>query len=134
MSFSFGQPAAAATMHSAESHPFQYLQQCYDPNSPHYRFRFFFYNPGPAVPSHTKPPPVSERLWQQALADNPDHTRFHPVLASGFSDLHKRAVWQREQLEAQLNKALVLEEELGTLMRQQDVELGAQLARAKNRQ
>jgi hypothetical protein len=33
------QPTAAASSASFSTHPFQYIQECLDPNSPNYRFR-----------------------------------------------------------------------------------------------
>lgn len=138
MSFSVAQPPTISTgvpvvQVSSESHPFQYVQQCYDPASPHYRFRFFFYNPGPAA-NVAKSPLVSDRLWQQALADNPDPANFHPVLANGFGDLQRRVAWQESQMTAQLDTALALDEELDGLARQQEIQFSSQLAKIRTRQ
>jgi nuclear pore complex protein Nup54 len=77
------------------------LYQHYSGKSPNCSFQHVFYNfvhPSD-VPLYTKPPSMSDRLWQQALADNPDSTCMVPVLAVGFSDLKKRVDKQNQNNE-----------------------------------
>lgn len=69
------QPSIAV---SFTAHPFQYIQQCFDQNSPNYRFRAYFYNPvegGIEKNPLQRPENVSERLWAQAVNDSPDPSR-----------------------------------------------------------
>lgn len=104
------------------SHPFQYMQQSYDPAHPGYRFRAIFYNSllddGPnntSRPNVQKPANVPERLWQQAVADNPDPSRMVPVIAHGPKDLQLRADSQREHWSAYQAKASEIRQRLATI-------------------
>lgn len=120
----FGQPCKPATMFpptpvaqptpyipDIQSHPFQFIQSCLDPMSPHSPFRHFFYN---RLPPNTaaiepaalpKPSQISDRLWAQTWEDIPKAGRFVPVLAQSFEDLQARARWQDEQMAAHSLKA-----------------------------
>lgn len=107
------QPQVASAV-ALSSHPFQYIQQCFDPASPSYRFRFYFYNhvttggtEVPAVPEIQKPPSISDKLWAQIQADNPNPQRYVPVIAEGWTALKERSAWQETQSKAQTEKLQV---------------------------
>jgi nuclear pore complex protein Nup54 len=100
-----------------------------------YPFRAFFYNPIPdpqlaaaAAAQHgttvqarlPKPAVISDRLWQQTLADNPRPDRWTPVMAVGFEDLKERAAWQDGNMAAQLGMAEELAVRLGALLGRHD--------------
>lgn len=102
------------------SHPFQYIQQCYDPASPNYRFRFYFYNYVPPATTvatmptcteplqqPTKPANVGDKMWAQIQTDNPDPNKYIPVMANGFEALRERASWQSQQFQLQTQKIRV---------------------------
>ncbi|KAI8320923.1 hypothetical protein GQ54DRAFT_237333, partial [Martensiomyces pterosporus] len=63
-----------------------FIKDCWDPASPNYQFRHYFYNvtdPGQAH-LYQCPPGHDPVLWQQAQSDNPDPSTLVPVLANGF--------------------------------------------------
>lgn len=87
---------------SLNTHPFEYIKQCYDPSSSNYRFRFYFFNPkldgtGEITQPIQKPANVSDALWTQIQADNPDPQKYTAVIADGFTALKERATWQQSQ-------------------------------------
>lgn len=111
---------------SLASHPFQYIQQSFDPNSLGFRFRSIFYNLLPTeqqsqITSLQKSPLVSDALWNQALTDNPDSKRCIPIIANGFDDLITRSLWQREIQTAYQNKAEELSQRIQTLQTSQSI-------------
>lgn len=131
----FPQPSPSNTMTMTSSvtfatHPFQYLQECFDPNSPNFRFRFFFYNlvPGGMLQNpQGRPSLVSEALWTQTLNDNPSPGELVPVLANGFGDLTARRSWQDEHQAAQQTKLRELEDRLASVLTRQDLDVATQL-------
>jgi len=128
---------ASAPVSSFSAHPFQYIQQCYDPSSLNYRFRTYFYNQvegGIARYPQTKPPVINDRLWTQIQNDNPDPNEMIPVMAAGFEDLRARAGWQDEQMGAQTGKVRELEERLGALLKRADLETTSQLQQIQKQQ
>lgn len=87
---------------SLNTHPFEYIKQCYDPSSSNYRFRFYFFNPrldgtGETTQPVQKPANVSDTLWTQIQADNPDSKKYTAVIADGFTALRERGTWQQSQ-------------------------------------
>ena len=87
---------------SLSTHPLEYIKQCYDPSNPNYLFRFYFFNPKvDATTEITQPPQkpagVSDTLWTQIQADNPDPKKYTVVIADGFSALKERVTWQQSQ-------------------------------------
>lgn len=129
--------------------PFQYIQSCYDPASPHYPFRHFFYNrllltqptAGPggiSQESLPKPQNVPDRLWAQVFEENPNPLKYIPVMANGFEDLRQRARWQDAQMEAQSAKLSELEATLQELVEKHDAAksgvVSRKLQEALNRQ
>lgn len=118
------------------SHPFQYINQSFDPNSLGYRFRAIFYNLLPAdqqscVTTLQKPPLVPESLWNQAVADNPDQKCCIPIIANGFEDLISRSSWQKETQLAYQAKANELSQRIQALQDSQSIQ---GLKRLKERQ
>jgi len=62
------------------------------------RFTHIFYtlvNPAD-IPKYTKPSNIDEKVWLQALKNNPDRTRLVPVQARGFGDLKLRIEQQEK--------------------------------------
>lgn len=141
------QPQAAATslataqptvpISSFAAHPFQYIQQCYDPSNLNFRFRTYFYNAVPGGTTKyptTKPANISDRLWTQITNDNPDPQNCIPIIANGFEDLKQRAAWQDEQMAAQSAKVKELEERLVTLLKKADLDTTSQLQQIQKQQ
>jgi hypothetical protein len=126
-----------APISSFAAHPFQYIQQCYDPSNLNYRFRTYFYNAVPGGTTKyptTKPANISERLWTQIVNDNPDPQNSIPIIANGFEDLKQRAAWQDEQMAAQSAKVKELEERLVTLLKKADLDTTSQLQQIQKQQ
>ncbi|KAK1943465.1 Nuclear pore complex protein Nup54 [Phytophthora citrophthora] len=65
------------------------------------RFKFLMYNTVDPTQRHlyTRPPHISERLWNQAELDNPDPLNCAPVPILGFDNLLKRIKAQQEHAE-----------------------------------
>lgn len=129
------------------THPFQYIQECFQPTSANYRFRTFFYNQAPGqgigfLPSNQQgsasapppPPNVSQSLWDQVLSDNPDPKNMIPIMANGFLDLQARQEWQQQISEAQITKLKELEERTSLLIREQQVGLSSHIQLIKRQQ
>jgi nuclear pore complex protein Nup54 len=109
------------------SHPFQYIQQSFDPSSLGYRFRAIFYNLLPVeqqsqITSLEKSPLVSDALWNQALIDNPDPKNCVPIIANGFDDLITRSHWQKETQAAYNNKVEELTQRIQALQTSQSIQ------------
>lgn len=103
---------------SLASHPFQYIQQSFDSNSLGYRFRAIFYNllpPNQSASAVSKPANVPDRLWNQAVSENPDGQRCVPVIANGPGDLDARGKWQQEYMQACTEKSADLLNRLDAL-------------------
>lgn len=81
-----------------------------------------------------KPANISDRLWTQITNDNPDPSKFIPIIANGFDDLKARAAWQDEQMEAQSAKLKELEERLAVLLKKTDLETTSQLQQIHKQQ
>ncbi|KAJ1885940.1 Nucleoporin nup57, partial [Kickxella alabastrina] len=78
------------------------IKECWDPTSPHYQFRHYFYNVAEPGQAHLYQCPAGQdpTLWQQAQSDNPDPQTLVPVLANGFDDLRKRVDSQSLQMQS----------------------------------
>eukprot|EP00033_Pygsuia_biforma_P003540 GCRY01003874.1.p1 GENE.GCRY01003874.1~~GCRY01003874.1.p1 ORF type:complete len:417 (-),score=103.06 GCRY01003874.1:151-1401(-) len=105
-------PLQSVTALTPELH-LQLIQSAYDPQSSTNRFRHFFFNDDPANVGRVGcPPGVDEALWNQALKNNPDPSRYVPQMVCGFEELNSRITRQAEKIK-QLNKTL---EDLGATM------------------
>ena len=51
-----------------------------------------------------KPVNISDALWSQIQADNPDPKKYTVVIADGFGALKERAIWQQSQDDIQRAK------------------------------
>lgn len=80
-----------------------------------------------------RPASVSDALWAQTQNDNPDPSRMIPVLANGFNDLHARARWEDEVIQAHMDKLSELNEKSSKLLRDLDIDLSAKLIAAQQR-
>ncbi len=80
-----------------------------------------------------RPANVSDALWAQTQNDNPESSRMIPVLANGFNDLHARARWEDEVIQAHTDKLSELNEKSSKLLRDLDIDLSAKLIAAQQR-
>jgi len=82
----------------------------------------------------SKPPKgVDGRLWKQAVADNPNPSKFIPVPLIGFKSIQSRISAQEAQNKAHSGRLDVLAEEIQTLKKKQ-ADACASLTEAKRRQ
>lgn len=109
-------------------------------SSPYPLSQAFFYNVADDLTEQQrierqslKPANVSDSLWSQVQADNPDPSRMIPVLANGFGDLDARAKWEDEALRAHTAKLDELHAKSAKLLRELDVDLTAKLTAAQQR-
>lgn len=70
---------------------------------------------------YKRPSDVHPKLWQQAVANNPDPTRLVPVEAKGFPALKERVAAQDKATASHLQKLSEIEEILATLQQKHDV-------------
>jgi nuclear pore complex protein Nup54 len=72
------------------------IMAAYECHNPESRFQFMFYNKISATEAqrYQKPPHVNQKLWQQAVRNNPDPKSLVPSLAVGFDDIKNRIVQQ----------------------------------------
>ncbi|KAI9027448.1 nucleoporin complex subunit 54-domain-containing protein [Phycomyces nitens] len=75
------------------------LKAKWDPSSPLCGFKHYFYNQVPPneIRLYVRPPNQDERLWEEAIRNNPDPSCMVPVLVVGFDDLLKRVNVQSDQ-------------------------------------
>ncbi|KAJ2500589.1 Nucleoporin nup57 [Coemansia sp. RSA 1972] len=112
------------------------IKECWDPASPNYQFRHYFYNvvePGQAQ-LYQCPPGQDAVLWQQAVSDNPDPSTLVPVLASGFDDLRKRVDSQSLQMQTYQERTSEVSEKLGKILQKHHSETTVRLAECRRRQ
>ncbi|KAJ2660364.1 Nucleoporin nup57 [Coemansia sp. RSA 1199] len=112
------------------------IKECWDPASPNYQFRHYFYNvvePGQAQ-LYQCPPGQDAVLWQQAVSDNPDPSTLVPVLASGFDDLRKRVDSQSLQMQTYQERTAEVSEKLGKILQKHHSETTVRLAECRRRQ
>lgn len=74
------------------------IRAAYSPSSAECRFQTVFYNKvdSNTIAQYVKPAQANPRLWEAAVANNPDPTALVPSLAVGFEDLHKRVAEQEK--------------------------------------
>ncbi|KAJ2358392.1 hypothetical protein GGF43_000841 [Coemansia sp. RSA 2618] len=112
------------------------IKECWDPASPNYQFRHYFYNvvePGQA-PLYQCPAGHDPVLWQQAVSDNPDPTQLVPVLAHGFDDLRKRVDSQSLQMQSYQERTAEVAEKLGRVLQKHHSETHVRLSECRRRQ
>ena len=76
---------------------------------------------------------MDARLWKQAVADNPDTSKFIPVPLVGFKSLQSRISAQEAQNKAQAGRLDTLAEEIHSLKKKQ-ADACAALTEAKRKQ
>ena len=76
---------------------------------------------------------MDARLWKQAVADNPDPSKFIPVPLVGFKSLQSRISAQESQNKAQAGRLDTLAEEIHSLKKKQ-ADACAALTEAKRKQ
>ncbi|KAL0073776.1 nucleoporin complex subunit 54-domain-containing protein [Phycomyces blakesleeanus] len=86
----------------------------WDPSSPLCGFKHYFYNQVPPneIRFYVRPPNQDEKLWDEAIRNNPDPSCMVPVLVVGFDDLLKRINIQNEQTTLHREKVQEAQERL----------------------
>lgn len=74
-----------------------------------------------------RPPGTDERLWEQARQNNPDPSRFVPVQASSFEQLHTRVEQQNARIAAHLSVLSNLERAVGKLREEHSLSTAVKL-------
>ncbi|KAJ1939402.1 Nucleoporin nup57 [Linderina macrospora] len=118
------------------SQHFMMIKECWDPNSPNFQFRHYFYNvcePGQAH-LYQCPPNTDPRLWEQAQQDNPDPSSLVPVVASGFDDLRKRVDSQSLQQQSYQERVTEISDKLRTILQKHHSGTSVRLADCRRRQ
>ncbi|KAJ2610491.1 hypothetical protein H4S08_003586 [Coemansia sp. RSA 1365] len=112
------------------------IKDCWDPASPSYQFRHYFYNVANPEQVHLYqcPPGQDPVLWQQALSDNPDPSTLVPVLASGFGDLRKRVDSQSLQMQSYQERTSEISAKLCNILQKHHSETTVRLAECRRRQ
>ncbi|KAI9502220.1 nucleoporin complex subunit 54-domain-containing protein [Coemansia spiralis] len=112
------------------------IKECWDPASPNFQFRHYFYNvvnPGQAH-MYQCPPDQDPVLWQQAQSDNPDPSTLVPVVANGFEDLRKRVDSQSLQLQSYQDRSTEISNKLSSILQKHHSETVVRLAECRRRQ
>ncbi|KAJ2848150.1 Nucleoporin nup57 [Coemansia brasiliensis] len=112
------------------------IKECWDPASPNYQFRHYFYNVVEPGQTHLYqcPPGQDPVLWQQAVSDNPDPTTLVPVLANGFDDLRKRVDSQSLQMQSYRERTAEISEKLGKILQKHHSETMVRLSECRRHQ
>ncbi|KAJ2808871.1 hypothetical protein H4R20_000564 [Coemansia guatemalensis] len=112
------------------------IKECWDPASPSYQFRHYFYNVADPEQVHLYqcPPGQDPVLWQQALSDNPDPSTLVPVLASGFEDLRKRVDSQSLQMQSYQERTSEVSAKLCDILQKHHSDTTVRLAECRRRQ
>ncbi|KAJ2392150.1 Nucleoporin nup57 [Coemansia sp. RSA 2611] len=112
------------------------IKECWDPASPNYQFRHYFYNVVESGQAHLYQCPAGQDLvlWQQAVSDNPDPSTLVPVLANGFDDLRKRVDSQSLQMQSYQERTAEISNKLGSILQKHHSETTVRLAECKRRQ
>ncbi|KAJ1749442.1 Nucleoporin nup57 [Coemansia sp. RSA 1821] len=112
------------------------IKECWDPASPNYQFRHYFYNVVEPGQTHLYQCPQGQDpvLWQQAVSDNPDPTTLVPVLANGFDDLRKRVDSQSLQMQSYRERTAEISEKLGKILQKHHSETMVRLSECRRHQ
>ncbi|KAJ2780231.1 hypothetical protein GGI15_003606 [Coemansia interrupta] len=112
------------------------IKEFWDPASPHYQFRHYFYNV--VEPSQVQlyqcPAGQDPTLWQQAQNDNPDPRTLVPVLANGFEDLRKRVDSQSLQMQSYQERTAEVSDKLSGILQKHHSETTVRLSECRRRQ
>ncbi|KAJ1840937.1 Nucleoporin nup57, partial [Coemansia sp. RSA 2703] len=108
----------------------------WDPASPHYQFRHYFYNVVDPSQVHLYQCPTGQdvTLWQQAQNDNPDPRTLVPVLANGFEDLRKRVDSQSLQMQSYQERTAEVSDKLSGILQKHHSETSVRLSECRRRQ
>jgi len=109
------------------------LSDAYDIQNQSYPFRFMFYNHLQNASQYKRPLDVHPKLWQQAVAANPDPEKLVPVEAKGFQALKQRIQAQNDATDAQVKKLNEIEGALTTVEQKHQVSNLSQLEQYKRR-
>ncbi|KAJ3055173.1 hypothetical protein HK097_011327 [Rhizophlyctis rosea] len=111
----------------------KHAHSAWDPNSPNYHFKHYFYNVvHPDEVQFYKPPPgQDDDLYRQAMRDNPDPRCMVPVLAKGFEDVKKRMAYQERQCQDHTDRLQELSREVTRIRNKHYVETLRSIDRAK---
>ncbi|KAJ1727283.1 hypothetical protein LPJ61_004655 [Coemansia biformis] len=112
------------------------IKECWDPASPSYQFRHYFYNVAAPGQAHLYQCPAGQDplLWQQALGDNPDPTTLVPVLANGFDDLRRRVDSQSLQMQSYQERTSEISDKLCEVLQKHHSHTTVRLAECRRRQ
>ncbi|KAJ2771585.1 Nucleoporin nup57 [Coemansia nantahalensis] len=112
------------------------IKECWDPASPSYQFRHYFYNVVAPGQAHLYQCPAGQDplLWQQALSDNPDPATLVPVLANGFDDLRKRVDSQSLQMQSYQERTSEVSDKLYKVLQKHHSQTMVRLAECRRRQ
>ncbi|KAJ2380390.1 hypothetical protein GGI05_006323, partial [Coemansia sp. RSA 2603] len=132
------QQAAPPQMSEADELSKQLLaiKEFWDPASPHYQFRHYFYNVVDPSQVHLYQCPTGQdvTLWQQAQNDNPDPRTLVPVLANGFEDLRKRVDSQSLQMQSYQERTAEVSDKLSGILQKHHSETSVRLSECRRRQ
>ncbi|KAJ1905792.1 Nucleoporin nup57, partial [Coemansia sp. IMI 209127] len=112
------------------------IKECWDPASPNFQLRHYFYNvvePGQAH-MYQCPPNEDPVLWQQAQSDNPDPSILVPVVANGFDDLRKRVDSQSLQIQSYQERSAEVADKLSSIFQKHHSETVVRLSECRRRQ
>ncbi|KAJ1727485.1 Nucleoporin nup57 [Coemansia sp. Benny D160-2] len=112
------------------------IKECWDPASPNFQFRHYFYNvvESGQAQLYQCPPNEDPILWQQAQSDNPDPSTLVPVVANGFDDLRKRVDSQSLQMQSYQERSSEVTEKLSSILQKHHSETVVRLSECRRRQ
>ncbi|KAJ2234265.1 Nucleoporin nup57 [Coemansia sp. RSA 1722] len=118
------------------SRQFLMIKECWDPASPYYQFRHYFYNvvEPEQLQMYQCPAGQDPALWQQAQNDNPDPLTLVPVVANGFDDLRKRVDSQSLQMQSYQERTAEVSDKLCAILQKHHSETTVRLTECRRRQ
>jgi len=111
------------------------ILNAYNPRGPYCRFRHMVYNvvDEGTAPMYGRPSDTDEKLWDQAVMNNPDPQRLVPVQLSGFDELHRRVEMQQERVKLHQEAFSRIESDLSTATSQLSDISGVRLAELRRK-
>jgi len=97
------------------------IGRAYDSTNAYFVFRFMLYNHVKNADQYKKPNDVPAKLWQQAVANNPDPEHLVPVEAKGFQSLKERVSIQDKATNEHIKKLEEIESILTKLQQKHEV-------------